>query len=71
MTDAGLDTACFHPHSTRAASTSKAVARAVPIDIIMSTTGWQSATTFQKFYHKPIVETDGTSDMATALLSSV
>ena len=71
MTDAGVHTARFHPHSTRAASTSKAVARAVPIDIIMSTAGWQSATTFQKFYHKPIVETDGTSDMVTALLSSV
>jgi integrase len=71
MSEAGVDTAQFHPHSTRAASTSKAVARAVPIDIITSTAGWQSAVTFQKYYHKPIVDSDGASDMATALLSSL
>jgi hypothetical protein len=71
MTNAGIDTTRFHPHSTRAASTSKANTRAVPIDIIMSTAGWQSAKTFQKFYNKPILQIDSTKDMTEALLSSL
>jgi hypothetical protein len=71
MNDAGIDTKRFQPHSTRAASTSKANLRAVPLYIIMSTAGWQRAETFQRFYNKPIIVTDSSSDMADVLLSSV
>ena len=71
MTDAGLDTTRFHPHSTRAASTSKAHKKATPIDVIMSTAGWAKASTFQKFYNKPIIQTDTECDMTEVLLSSV
>ena len=71
MTDAGLDTTRFRPHSTRAASTSKAHKKATPIDVIMSTAGWAKASTFQKFYNKPIIQTDTECDMTEVLLSSV
>ena len=68
MTDAGLDTTRFHPRSTRAASTSKAHKKATPVDV---TAGWTKASTFQKFYNKPIIQTDTECDMTEELLSSV
>ena len=71
VTDAGLDTTRFHPHRTRAASTSKAHKKAPPIDVIMSTTGWAKASIFQKLYNKPIIQTDTECDMTEVLLSSV
>ena len=71
MTDAGLDTTRFHPYSTTAASTSKAHKQATPIDVIMSTAGWAKASTFQKFYNKPIIQTDTECDMTEVSLSSV
>ena len=71
LSAAGIDTAVFTPHSTTAASTSKAKAQSVSMDIIMSLAGWSNATTFQCFYNKEIVDTDNANDMANALLSSV
>ncbi len=47
MKDAGIDITTFKPHSTRAASTSKAKAVAVPIQKIQNTAGW-SLTRCQK-----------------------
>jgi site-specific recombinase XerD len=52
MAKAGIDVQTFKPHSTRSASTSKAMSKDVPINIILSTAGWSNAGTFQKFYHK-------------------
>ena len=49
LSAAGIDTAVFTPHSTRAASTSKAKAQSVSMDIIMSLAGWSNAATFQHF----------------------
>ena len=69
LSAAGIDTTVFTPHSTRAASTSKAKARSVPMDVIMSLAGWSKATTFQRFYNKEIVNTS--NDMANAILSSL
>ena len=66
LTAAGIDTTVFTPHSTRAASTSKAKARSVPTDIIMSLAGWLNATTFQRFYNKEIINNE--DNMACALL---
>ena len=43
---AGLDTDLFKPHSTRAASTSKAKAKNVPITEIMQAAMWKSTSTF-------------------------
>ena len=71
LSAAGIDISVFTPHSARAALTSKAKARSVSMDIIMSLAGWSNATTFQHFYSKEIVDTDNANDMANALLSSV
>ena len=51
---AGIDTSKFRAHSTRAASTSQAAVKGVPLDNIMHLAGWSSAGTFQKYYQKPI-----------------
>lgn len=56
LKSAGIDTSQFTAHSTRAASSSKAKERDVPLDVILATAGWGSAATFHKFYHKPIVQ---------------
>ncbi|XP_071947007.1 uncharacterized protein [Antedon mediterranea] len=50
---AGIDTAVFTAHSTRAASASKA-SRSIPVDEILKHIGWASATTFNRYYNKPI-----------------
>ena len=49
---AGIDTEIFGAHSTRAASTSAAVARGTPIDEVLKAAGWASESTFTKFYKK-------------------
>ena len=67
LSAAGIDTAVFTPHSTCAASTSKAKAQSVSMDIIMSLAGWFKATTFQRFYNKETVDTGKATDMANAL----
>ena len=53
MEAAGIYTSIFHPHSTRAAATSKAKAACVPIQEILDTAGWSSSKTFDRFYNKP------------------
>jgi hypothetical protein len=68
MTNAGVDTQIFKPHSTRAAATSKAKTASVPIQDILNKAGWSSSRTFDKFYHKHIVSNEQT--FATAVLSS-
>ena len=54
---AGIDTNVYKSHSTRAASTSKAYSRDVPLDVLMKAAGWTCVNTFHKFYNKP-VQTD-------------
>ena len=49
---AGIDTTVFTPHSTRAASTSRANLDNVPIATIMKTAGWSNARTFARHYNK-------------------
>lgn len=48
----------FKPHSTRAASTSKAKQSGVTIQTIIKTAGWANAKVFTKHYNMPIVQTD-------------
>ena len=55
MKEAGINVAKFKPHSTRSASTSRVSACSVPLDQIMFSAGWSSATTFARFYNKPIL----------------
>ncbi|KAL9964723.1 hypothetical protein ACROYT_G028403 [Oculina patagonica] len=56
MITSGIDVGVFKPHSTRAASTSKANACQVPIDVILKAASWKGDCTFRKFYNKPIVD---------------
>ena len=62
----GIDTTIFSAHSTKAASSSKAFAKAVPIHEIMAKAGWRSAQTFYRHYFKPITEE---ASVASVLLS--
>lgn len=68
MRKSGINVEMFRPHSTRAAATSKASASLVPLDQILATAGWSSASTFAKFYHKPI---DVKNSFAESILQSV
>ena len=52
----GVDISRFSAHSTRAASTSAAFSRDVPIDCIMKAAGWSNQNTFMKFYCKPVMK---------------
>ena len=54
MIGAGIDVTIFGPHSVRAAATSKASEKSVPISEILKTAGWSNVGTFKKFYNKPI-----------------
>ena len=53
LTRAGIDTLQFGAHSTRSASTSAAVIRGTPVDVVMKAAGWSAASTFTRFYRKP------------------
>ena len=64
--DAGVDVTQFKPHSTRAASTSKAKAAAAPIQEILKTAGWSSSRCFDRCYNKPVQ----TNSFSEAVLSA-
>ena len=53
LVKAGVDMSIFTPHSTRAASASKAVAK-VPLKTVLRTVGWRRSSTFATYYHKPV-----------------
>ena len=53
MRDAGIDLSIFAPHSTRCASTSKAV-MTLPLATILETAGWSRESTFARHYKKPL-----------------
>ena len=52
---AGIDMTIFTPHSTRAASSSKA-AQHVPLKTILKTVGWRRQSTFATFYQKSVMD---------------
>lgn len=54
LREAGIDTSRFSPHSTRAASTSAALASGFNINSLMAQASWKRANTFAKHYNKPI-----------------
>ena len=54
MASAGIDTTLFKPHSVRSAATSKAKLNNACTADILKAAGWTSATTFAKYYDKPI-----------------
>ena len=54
--DAGIDITVFTPHSTRAASTSKANNLGLSIKDIAKAAGWKGGSTFQRYYKFPITK---------------
>lgn len=57
MSLANIDTTVYKAHSTRSAATSKALAHGLSTQQIMKCANWARASTFHKFYRKPIVQT--------------
>ncbi len=55
MTAAGINMAIFSSHSVRTAAVS-AVSTRLPLSTILKSGGWTSATTFSKYYNKPVVK---------------
>ena len=53
---AGIDSTIFKAHSTRAASTSAAAKKHLPLDDILKMGDWTSPSTFQRFYYKPTID---------------
>lgn len=61
--NAGVDTKVFSAHSTRAASTSKALSRGLSLGDIGRAAGWSNTSTFTSYYNKPITKNFGESLM--------
>ena len=59
LMDAGIDITVFTPHSTRAASTSKANNLGLSIKDIAKAAGWKGGSTFQRYYKSPITKNLG------------
>ena len=68
MSEAGIDST-FKAHSTRAVSSSKAKAQGVSGSQIIKCVNWSKATTFQRFYNKPITGQDDKQSFQNAVLS--
>jgi integrase len=64
----GIDASKFCPHSTRAAATTAAHKAGVTIDIIMEKAGWSNASTFHRFYNKPLQQS---AQFTESILKSV
>ena len=62
---AGVNVEIFKSHSTRAASSSAADKRHVPVPDILSAAGWSNEKTFQSYYNKPLAKE---SSFANAVL---
>ena len=54
LQEAGIDTGKFTAHSTRAAATSAAFDKGLPVGTILKTVGWSQNSTFRRFYNKPV-----------------
>ena len=70
MQQAGLDTTVFKPHSTRAASTSKAHSCNVSLPAVMKATSWTSDCVFNIFYNKPVQPQNLADIFSHAILSA-
>ena len=62
----GIDISQLSAHSTRPASTSTALKSGVPISDIINVVDWTQASTFRKFYQKPIKDTYGVKILSSA-----
>lgn len=71
MKAAGINTDIFKPHSTRAASTSKAQSCDVPINSILKAASWKRDSVFHRFYNRNIIVDSGHTEFGNAILSAV
>ena len=55
LTNAGVDTAVFKPHSCRSASVNKAKVNGVPISVILEKGCWKRESTSKEFYYKDVI----------------
>ena len=69
MQVAGIDTSIFKPHSTRVASASKVNSCQVPINSILKVASWSTDCVFNKFYNKPVQNSNSTG-FGQAILSA-
>lgn len=70
LKESGIDVSVFSSHSTRHASTSRAEAQGVNLDVIYKTAGWTSSSkTFANFYKRPILREEG-NEFYSAILSN-
>ena len=66
----GVNTKIFKAHSTRAAATS-AAAKNLDTSIILKTAGWSNASTFAKYYNKPIITKKKSNTFGHAVLNTL
>lgn len=67
----GVDVSTFTAHSTRHASTSRAHAAGVNIDLIRNTAGWSgNSSTFARFYNRVVVEANNDCSLARSIINS-
>ena len=67
MASAGINVHKYKAHSIRAAATTSASTKDVPIREILDVAGWSSELTFAKFYKKPVEVSKG-SQFSNAIL---
>ena len=70
LTESGIDTLRFKPHSTRAVSTSAASNASASLDDILHTPGWSPESTFAKLYNKPIIKENTFGDKVPSTVSN-
>ena len=55
LSESGIDTTSFKPHSTRSASTSKYLSLKIPVEQILKKADWAAESTFRVYYDKQIL----------------
>ena len=66
LKEAGIDTDTFKAHSTRSAAASLAKKSGMSTADIMQLAGWSRASTFERFYNKPLEESNRILSFASA-----
>ena len=69
LSNSGIDIKLFKAHSVRGASTSKLADLQVSVQEIMKKGAWKSESTFQKYYHKPLLPKDVAHTVLTSFVN--
>ena len=70
LSEAGINSEIFKAHSVRGVSSSTAAAVGITTSEILQAADWLSATTFQKFYFHPLLDSEDKMVFGAAVLSS-